>query len=461
MLDTVACETASEWRVAPIGGSVTRILGSLALAGLVDAIAHALNIALGMTWEILWALILGFALSGAVQAVVSKAQMTRLLPDARPRSIAIACGLGAASSSCSYAAVALARSIFRKGANFTASMAFEFASTNLVIELGIILAVVMGWQFTLAEFVGGPIMIALLTVVFRFTLKPDMVDEARVQADRGLVGSMEGHAEMDMSVTDGPLLQRLTSPRGFTAISHYFVMDWAAIWKDIVAGLLIAGALAAWVPESFWQGFFLVDHPLLSKIWGPLIGPLVAMLSFVCSIGNVPLAAVLWNGGISFGGVVAFIFADLIVLPILNIYRKYYGRRVTLYLLATFYATMVAAGLIVEAIFALFGLIPEERDAKVVETSITWNYTTVLNIVFLLLAAALVVRFLKTGGPAMLRMMDGTPSAHEAHEPASDAAEISAGRRDDPGGFSCPMHPEVTRDAPGTCPKCGMPLSRA
>jgi uncharacterized membrane protein YraQ (UPF0718 family) len=385
--------------------------------------------------------------------------MTRLLPDDRPRSLAIACGLGAASSSCSYAAVALARSIFRKGADFTASMAFEFASTNLVIELGIILAVVMGWQFTLAEFVGGPIMIALLAVVFRFTLKPDMVEEARVQADRGLVGSMEGHAEMDMSVTDGALLQRLTSPRGFTAISHYFVMDWAAIWKDIVAGLLIAGALAAWVPESFWQGFFLVDHPLLAKIWGPLIGPLVAMLSFVCSIGNVPLAAVLWNGGISFGGVVAFIFADLIVLPILNIYRKYYGRRVTLYLLATFYATMVAAGLIVEAVFSVLGLIPAERDAKVVEASVTWNYTTILNIVFLVLAAALVARFLKTGGPAMLRMMDRTSSGDEAHDPSADAAETSAARRRGTAEFSCPMHPEVTSATPGSCPKCGMPLS--
>src|SRR6266542_2853656 len=191
------------------------------------------------------------------------------------------------------------------------AMAFEFASTNLVIEVGIILALLMGWQFTLAEFVGGPIMIAFLAVVFHLTLTPERVEEARVQADRGLVGVMGGHAEMDMSVTGGSILERLTSPRGFTAISHYYVMDWASIWKDIAGGLLIAGALAAWVPESVWQSFFLVDHPLLAKLWGPLVGPIVAMLSFVCSIGNVPLAAVLWNGGISFGGVVSFIFADL------------------------------------------------------------------------------------------------------------------------------------------------------
>jgi uncharacterized membrane protein YraQ (UPF0718 family) len=369
-----------------------------------------------MTWEILWALILGFTISAAVQGVVSKAEMGRLLPDASPRSLSIACGLGAASSSCSYAAVAMARSVFRKGADFTAAMAFEFASTNLVIELGIILAVLLGWQFTLAEFVGGPLMIVLLALLFRAVLRPRLVQTARRQADKGLVGVMEGHAEMDMSVTEGSLWSRIRSRQGLTAISHYFVMDWASIWKDITGGLLIAGALAAWVPESFWQGFFLVDHPLLAKLWGPLVGPLVAMLSFVCSIGNVPLAAVLWNGGISFGGVVAFIFADLIVLPILNIYRKYYGPRMTVFLLGTFYATMVAAGLLVEVLFGALGLVPTERNAKVVEASVTWNYTTVLNLAFLALAAVLVVRFLRTGGPEMLRMMDAP--ARPGPEPA-------------------------------------------
>jgi uncharacterized membrane protein YraQ (UPF0718 family) len=432
-------------------------VASLVAASLFGALAHALDFALGMTWEILWALVLGFALSAAVQAVVSKAEMTRLLPDDSARTIAKACGLGAASSSCSYAAVALARSIFRKGANFTAAMAFEFASTNLVIELGIVLALLMGWQFTLAEFVGGPIMIAFLALVFRLTLKPRLVEEARAQADRGLVGAMEGHAAMDMSVTGGSILYRLTSARGFTAISHYYVMDWASIWKDIAVGLLIAGALAAWVPESFWQSFFLVDHPLLAKIWGPLIGPLVAMLSFVCSIGNVPLAAVLWNGGISFGGVVAFIFADLIVLPILNIYRKYYGRRMSLYLLATFYITMVMAGLVVETIFGILGLIPEERSAHVMEASVAWNYRTVLNIASLVFTAVLVVRFLRTGGPAMLRMMSGPtdePATHETTEPSHPSGHAEG----DGDEYVCPMHPEVVTPGPGRCPKCGMEL---
>jgi uncharacterized membrane protein YraQ (UPF0718 family) len=290
-------------------------------------------------------------------------------------------------------------------------MAFQFASTNLVIELGIIMAVLLGWQFTLAEFIGGPLMIVFVALLFRVTLRPRLLQAARRQADRGLQGRMEGHADMDMAVTDGSLWSRIRSAKGFTATSHYFVMDWASVWVDIAVGLLIAGALGAWVPMEFWQGFFLVDHPLLAKLWGPLVAPLVAVVSFVCSIGNVPLAAVLWNGGISFGGVIAFIFADLIVLPILDIYRRYYGWRMAGFLLATFYAAMVAAGLLVELVFGAVGLVPEQRSAKVVEASVTWNYTTILNLVFLALAAVLVVRFLRTGGPAMLKMMSG-PAAH-------------------------------------------------
>jgi len=286
-------------------------------------------------------------------------------------------------------------------------MAFEIASTNLVIELGIIMALLIGWQFTLAEFVGGPIMVVFLALSFRAFLRPRLLELARRQAEKGVRGSMEGHAAMDMSVSGGSIWSRITSPRGFTAISHSFEMEWAAIIRDIVLGLLIAGALAAWVPNSFWQDFFLVQHPLLAKIWGPIVGPLVSMASFVCSIGNVPLAAVLWNGGISFGGVIAFIFADLIILPILNIYRKYYGGRMSLFLLATFYATMVAAGYVVEILFGLLHLIPTgPRHAKVVEASVQLNYTSVLNVAFLVLALVLVIRFLRTGGRDMLKMMN-------------------------------------------------------
>ncbi|HEX5248844.1 MAG TPA: permease [Gaiellales bacterium] len=388
------------------------------LVAVLTDLGDALSFAFGMFWEILWALILGFALSAAVQAVVAKGEMRRLLPDDSPRSLVIASGLGAASSSCSYASVALARSLVRKGADFTAAMAFQFASTNLVVELGIIMALLLGWQFTLAEFLGGPLMIALLALLFRRFLSRRLVDDAREQADKGLVGSMEGHAEMDMSVhRSGSIWQRLRSPQGFTATANYFVMDWAAIWRDIIGGLVIAGALAAWVPNSFWQGLFFEHHPTLAKVWGPVIGPLVAVVSFVCSIGNVPLAAVLWNGGISFGGVLAFIFADLIILPILDIYRRYYGLKMAAFLLVTFYTAMALSGLAVELVFQALGLAPTERHAKVVEASITWNYTTVLNLAFLALAALLVWRFIATGGLPMLRMMNTPPGqSGQAHD---------------------------------------------
>jgi uncharacterized membrane protein YraQ (UPF0718 family) len=381
-----------------------------------ESILRALSMAFAMGWEILWPLILGFALSAVVQAVVSHRQMSRLLPDDRPGSIAMALALGAASSSCSYAAVAIARSLFRKGADFTAAMAFEMASSNLVAELAIIMLVFLGWQITLAELVGAPVMVVLLIVLFRLFLNRNLLEKAKEQADRGVAGRMEGHAEMDMSVSEGGTLwQRITSEQGFTAISHYFVMDWASVWLDIIGGLLMAGALAAWVPAEFWQSFFLVDHPFVAKLWGPIVGPLVAVISFVCSVGNIPLAAVLWNGGISFGGVIAFIFADLIVLPVLNIYRKYYGLKMAGFLFVTFYAAMAGAALIVDLIFEAFGLVPAQRNARVVEASVTWNYTTWLNIVFLVLAGLLIWRFLITGGPAMLRMMNRPAAIGHSH----------------------------------------------
>ena len=382
-----------------------------------NAVRDALAVSGAMTWEILWALILGFALSAVVQAVVRKSDIIRLLGDDRPKTLSIAAGLGAASSSCSYAAVALARSLFRKGASFTAAMAFEIASTNLVIELGIILALLLGWQFTLGEFVGGPIMIVLMAVLFRLFLRKRLLNDARVQSERGLTGSMEGHAAMDMSVAgEGTVFRRLRSPAGFTSVSHVFVMEWAAVIRDIIGGLLIAGAVAAWVPDSFWNSLFLTDQPFWSKIWGPIIGPVVAVLSFVCSIGNVPLAAVLWNGGISFGGVISFIFADLIIVPILVIYRKYYGTRMMLFILWTFYLTMVVAGYLVEIILAFLRITPTERNATVLEPSISWNYTSVLNIIFLALAAALLWRFFSTGGKGMLAMMNQAPEDPGNHD---------------------------------------------
>jgi len=375
-----------------------------------SALGDALTMAGSMTWQITWSLILGFTLSAIVQAVVRRETVSRMLGDDRPATLAKATGLGIASSSCSYAAVAMARSLFRKGSSFVAAIVFEIASTNLVIELGVILALLLGWQFTLAEFVGGPIIIVLMALFFRIFVRAALIDAARAQAVKGVAGSMEGHAAMDMSVQgEGSFASRLLSGRGLTSVSHIYVMEWAAVIRDIVAGLLIAGAVAAWVPDSFWQSLFLTDHATWSKVWGPLVGPIIAILSFVCSIGNVPLAAVLYSGGISFGGVVAFLFADLIIVPILIIYRKYYGTRMMLTLLAGFYVTMVLGGYVVELLFGGLGLVPDPSQAQVAEQGITWNYTTILNLFALALTALLLVRFYRTGGREMLSMMGGEP----------------------------------------------------
>ncbi len=382
---------------------------------IVQAIGLALATAFEMFWEVFWPLVLGFGLSAVVQALVSHRTLARLLGDDSPRSLTRATLFGIASSSCSYAAVALARSLFRKGASFTAAMAFQLASTNLVIELGIILIVLLGWPFAAAEFTGGILMVILIALIFRLTLTPRLVQMAREHAEGGALGRMEGHAAMDMSVEGGPFLKRLFSARGFTAVSHLFVMDWASVWVDVLGGFLIAGALAAWVPESFWQAFFLTGNPTLAKLVGPLVGPLIAIISFVCSVGNVPLAAVLWRGGISFGGVVSFIFADLIVLPILDIYRKYYGGRVALYILVTFYATMALAGYLVEILFGALGIIPTSRSVAAVTEAPSFNYTSFLNALFLLVAAVLLWRFLRTGGRAMLRMMNQPAEEMSAH----------------------------------------------
>jgi uncharacterized membrane protein YraQ (UPF0718 family) len=382
---------------------------------ILTSILKALLMAFNMFWEILWPLILGFALSGIVQAVVSHQRVAEALGGDSPKHLTLATLFGITSSSCSYAAVALARSLFQKGASFTSAMAFELASTNLVIELGIILVVLLGWQFMAAEYLGGVLMVIFLAVVFRLTLTPRLVEMAKVQAEKGRMGRMEGHAAMDMSVSGGTFWQKLWSWRGFTAVSHYFVMDSASVWVDIALGLLIAGALAAWVPESFWQAFFFSNNPAWAKIEGPLAGPLVAMVSFVCSVGNVPLAAVLWRGGISFGGVVSFIFADLIILPILDIYRKYYGWKVMSYIFVTFYVTMVAAGYVVEFLFAALGIIPQNRNVVAITEGVYWNYTTVLNIFFLALAAILVIRFIRTGGIPMLKMMNISEHEMEHH----------------------------------------------
>lgn len=381
---------------------------------IMQEILQAILMALDMGWQMLWALVLGFFISGAIQAVVSHKEMASLLPDDRWPSILKAAGLGAASSSCSYAAVAIARSVVKTGGDFKSAMIFQFASTNLVIELGLILWTLMGWRFMAASWLGGLVMIPVLTVLMRLFLSRPRINAAVAQARKNLPGRMEGHATMDMAVKgSGSTWCKLLSAQGFTATAHFFVMDWVSLWVDLGGGLLIAGALAAWIPAAVWGHLFLTGHPMLSRILGPFIGPLVAMITFVCSIGNAPLAAVLWQGGASFGGVIAFIFGDLIVLPILDIYRRYYGWKTAGVLFVLFYVAMATAGLAVEGLFAGLHLTPQHKATAIMSQSWRWNYTAWLNLIALLATAALIWRFLTTGGPGMLRHMNAhaTPQA--------------------------------------------------
>ncbi len=370
-------------------------------------IKASLSMSFYMGWEIFWALVLGFAFSAIVQAVVTKSDMSKWLADNSFKSLSIATLSGAASSSCSYAACAIARALVKQGADFNAAMAFQFASTNLVIELGILLAILLGWQFTLAQFIGGIVMIVVMSLIFRFFLPKEFIAEAKAQAGIDQAGKMEGHASMDMSINSKePLLKRIFSQQGRTAISHYFFMDWASLWPDIVVGIFIAGILSVVVPDSLWAILFVKDNYQMAQWVGPLVGPLIAVLSFVCSIGNVPMAAVLWQQGMSFGGVLSFLFADLLVLPLLDIYRKYYGLKMAGFLAISFYISMVVAAYFCQWLFLKMGIYPVHSSEMVVTHGAVFYYTSVLNIIAIVFAGSLFRRFYKTGGMSMLAQMN-------------------------------------------------------
>jgi uncharacterized protein len=340
-----------------------------------------------MFWEVWWALALGFLLSAIVQAWIPRARLERALGGRGPREAVLATGLGAASSSCSYAAVAIAKSLFEKGASFASAMAFQFASTNLVFEIGIVIWIFLGWQFTLAEFVGGILLIAGMWAAMRVLVTRSLESEARARAEHADAGHVH-HASGTAGVT---WRRRLGSLDAWSDVAHNFRSDWSMLWKEIGAGFLIAGFIAL-LPMSFFNGLFVTDSSgaprLLENV---VLGPVVAALSFVCSVGNIPLAAVLWAGGISFAGVIAFIYADLIIIPIVLIYRKYYGGAMTVRLVAVMFAAMIIAALAVDGIFAAADLIPTERPSidSIASRGIAWNYTTALNVVFAIVAAAL------------------------------------------------------------------------
>jgi uncharacterized protein len=321
--------------------------------GILDLLGRGLKDSFLMAWEVWWALVLGFAISAIVQAWVPRERIERLMSGSDARSIGWATGLGAASSSCSYAAIAIAKSLFQQGASAASALAFQFASTNLVWELGLVLWVLIGWQFTVAEYVGGVVMIVLMTVLLRLFVSPQLEARARGHAREADTGHQHHMAGERVSWR-----KRLTSARGWSDVAHNFRGDWQMLWKEITVGFLLAGFVAQF-GNGFFEHLFLRHAPApLPTIENVIVGPLIAVLSFVCSVGNVPLAAVLWSGGISFAGVLAFLFADLIVLPILAIYRKYYGTTFAMRIGALMLTTMVLAALVVDGIFDALGLIP-------------------------------------------------------------------------------------------------------
>jgi uncharacterized membrane protein YraQ (UPF0718 family) len=348
-------------------------------------VGDALLMALGMFWQVGWSLVLGFFISALLQALVSRERMSAALGREGVREIALATLAGAASSSCSYAAAAIARAMFRRGAGLIPSLAFLFASTNLVAELGIVLVVLMGWAFMAGAWIGGIFLVVIMSVLVRLTYPRRLAEAARHHGGNG------GHDHGAMAEAAGTVWEKLARRQTWEAVAGYFAMDVAMLWKDLLLGFVIAGALAVFVPDWVWQGLFVSSAgPWVRVPANALLGPLVAVLSFVCSIGNVPMAAVLWASGVSFGGVLAFLYADLLVLPLLDVYRRAFGWRMALYIAAVFYVTMVAAALAVDVGFTALGWVPEARPAVQAEMShFSINYTFWLNILLGLLAAAL------------------------------------------------------------------------
>ena len=347
---------------------------------------HGLRDAFLMAWGVWWALVLGFAISAIVQAWVPRERIQATLTGSGPRPVALATGFGAASSSCSYAAIAIAKSLFQKGASAATTLAFQFASTNLVWELGLVLWVLIGWQFALAEYVGGMVMIALMAVLLRAFVSPRLEAQARVHAVRADTGHQHQTASEDMGWR-----KRLTSTSAWSDVAHNFRGDWQMLWKEIVLGFLLAGFIGQF-GNSFFGSLFIHNAPApLPIIENVVVGPVIAVLSFVCSVGNVPLAAVLWSGGISFAGVLAFLFADLIVLPIVAIYRKYYGASFALRIVALMFVTVVAAALLVDGLLSAAGLIPNgSRPSRTdIFGTVGLNYKLFLNIVGIAVFASL------------------------------------------------------------------------
>ena len=366
---------------------MTMSLFALTLNGVVSDVAKSLKESFFMFFATFWALVLGFGLSGAVQAFVPRAAIQRHLGNHGPGAITRASLYGMASSSCSYAASAMAKSLFQKGADFVAAMVFMFASTNLVLELGIVLVVLIGWQFMAAEFVGGSIMIVLLALSGGLVFRGRALERARQS-----VAIEAPDTENETVAEDAPhLLAQLGVLANWTDAARYAIADLRMLRREMFIGYVVAGFLATLVPAHIWSDAFLRGHGNWTTLENVVVGPFIAVISFVCSIGNVPLAAALWKGGISFGGVISFIFADLIAMPLLLVYRKLYGTQMTLRMLGVFWVVMSVAGLITEVLFRALGLVPHLRSATIVPDHLAWDATTLLNLGFLAIFGALFV----------------------------------------------------------------------
>jgi uncharacterized membrane protein YraQ (UPF0718 family)/YHS domain-containing protein len=365
----------------------------MVFASALSLIGDGFSNAFEMAYEVWWALVFGFALSAIVQAWVPRERIERSLSGSGVVPVGWATLLGAASSSCSYAAVAIAKSLFQKGASAATALAFQFASTNLVWELGLVIWILMGWRFTLAEFVGGIVLIALMWALLRVFVSPRLEAEARVHAQEADTGHQHHSAGSRL-----PWRKRLASAEAWSDVAHNFRGDWQMLWREIGIGFVLAG-FAALVPNRWFSKLFLESGPKPVRVLeNVVVGPVIAALTFVCSVGNVPLAAVLWSGGISFAGVIAFIFADLIVLPIVAIYRKYYGRRFALRIVALMFVTMVGAALAVDGIFSAAGLVPTNHPARsAVFMPIGLDYKAALNVLGIIAFAALFALTLRRG----------------------------------------------------------------
>ncbi|MDQ6623470.1 MAG: permease, partial [Verrucomicrobiota bacterium] len=339
--------------------------------------------ALGMLWMTFWALVLGFGISAGLQVLVSKERMSRAFGRTSLKSVAAATGFGAASSSCSYAAAAAARSAIQQGAAVVPALAFMFASTNLVIELGVVLWILMGWRFVLAEFTGAFVLIALVWAQVKFIVPRSVIEDLKQHAQRG-AGGGGGHSCHGDGHEHNHEHGDAKKGGKWAALAHAFIMDWSMMWKELLGGFVIAGFIATLIPPSWWQTLFLKSGPApLRLIENAIVGPIIAILSFVCSVGNIPLASHFWSSGISFGGVIAFIYADLLVVPLIIIYGKYYGARATAWLCGIFFVGMVTAGIVVDLIFNALGLIPTgpRPPSAVSHEMIKWNYTSWLDII--------------------------------------------------------------------------------